>query len=342
MNSNWDPSMAKFQSDDDFYVHRNGNVTRLGKMLSATVLKNMEADIDIDIDDNPYSNQSGFKSILQQVLRESLTSKSQKRRKEMIDMLQDPKTGEEVYVDLSMAEKYEFDNHKAYSLEHGSPLRIITRFEGATDNTVLLAVRLFNKTQEISYKSWEFTKRSIEEILYNLVYDRKEYDMMAHPEVKSIHDQLLKQLIEGHNAFLEDMKTIKGIGMSYDDKNMIVNFFNTFSLTMKSAHIEKNKNVISVNDSDSEFLNCVFYSLEYPDYIISFKEGQKASFKKIESLPVEIQAAIPILKSQDSLNYSESMTENRQYFYDTIINPIREVSRKQSIASEFSDIDFDF
>lgn len=340
MNSDWDPSMAKFQSDDDVYILTNKQKNAVISRILPRVfpLNNTRENIGLDIN----NNQTEFKNVLQLILKETLTSEFQKRREEMMSMLQDPKTGEEVYLDLSMAERYEFDDNKAYSLEHGSPLRIVTRFEEASANNVLLAVRLFNKTQEIAYKFWEFTKESLEQILYDLVYVKKEYDMMAHSEMKSVHDQLLTNLIKGHNAFLDDMKTIKGIGMSYDNNNMIINFFNSASLTMKSAHIQKDQDIISINDSDVTTLNCIFYSPEYKDHIIFFKEGQKASFKNIESLPVEIQAAIPILKSQDSLNYSESMNENRQYFYDKIINPIREVSRKQSIASEFSDIDFDF
>lgn len=334
--------MAKFQSNNDVYIRQGDEITKLGKILSTTILRDTLPDFDIDIDDNPFRNQSSFEGVINGILKIN-TSETEQRREEMMNMLTDPKTGKELCVDLAMAEKYNFDNNRAYSLEHGEQLRILVRFESKVEkNTVDLVARLMHQTNQINEKRFEITEQRMQEVLYDLIYNRKEYDILMSPYMKDVYDNLMDSLVEGHYAFLEELKDFKGIGISYDKKNTIVNFFNEANITMKSAHVNKSAGIINVNDSDQKNLDCVFYTKAFPEHVLFFTESSKARFVNMDKLPAEIKAALPIIQEEESLKNAINLSENRQYFFDTIINPIREVSRKESIASQFSDIDIDF
>lgn len=328
MNSRWDPSMAKFFEDFSSEIVKEDRMT-FDSIGSAY---------------NDSAQQLFVKNIFK-LFNEVKNTKTDTRREEMINMLTDPHTGQELYVDLTMAEKYNFDNDRAYSIEHGDALKIITRFEAFKDAGIVRMVsRLMHQTTQIEEKAFDITEEKLKEVLYELVYVRKEFDILSHEYMKDAYNQVLAALVEGRAAFLEDMKMLKGVGISFDKRNTIINFFNEISITPKSTHVTKNtkQELISINDSDQKHLDCVFVTEAFPGEVIFFTESNKARFAKIDKLPAEIKTALPILQEKETMEKAEKLSDNRQYFYDTIISPIREVTRKESIASQFADIDFDF
>lgn len=341
MNSKYDPSMAKFYGGD--FDEQ--------EIIKQEAIQNFQEDYGRD-----KHTFEALKAVIYGIYNISpymiegeevkqVASYVRKNTKEGVlkAMLRDPKTNEEVYADLEVGEKYSFDDIDVYSMQKASLLKIKTKFNYLNPQQIELHLLLMDKTAILQEIKEVMTQEQITKILYDLIYEQQEFDFMKHKEFKELFTKLANQLLTPIYAFMGSNIKLEGIGIEYGaESGTILSFVNQKLVNRNRSIYEEGVRMAVADNDKKEKIHIVFYDPRYDGHILFLADNQKyVGFADESKLPVEIQGVLSTLKMQETLDKANDLIGNRSYMFDKIITPIKETSRKQSIVSEFSDIDFD-